>query len=171
MAKLKSSTLAEFSEKMVKYQKLPYGTEIRLYRKKTDRRVRSDLILKRKVISQKYIDKFEGSENVKSFLDAARSLLSTEIETRGMEMRLYDPEGSRLNGNTLISTVRDLDDKDSDDSGKIIYLLNEVLESCGIEDCTLRQVGSLREMINKIIETPLDPFLLRHEEEILSSNF
>lgn len=129
------------------------------------------MVLKRKIISQKYIDKFDGGENVRSFLDAARSLLSTEIETRGMEMRLYDPSGSKLNGNTLISTVRNLDDKDSDGSEKIIYLLNGVLEICGIEDCTLRQVGSLREMINKIIETPLDPFLLRHEEEILSSNF
>ena len=47
MAKrLKTSSLADCSAKLVRFQRLPYGTEVRLYRKWDDRRVPSRLHFK-----------------------------------------------------------------------------------------------------------------------------
>ena len=76
---LKSSTLADFSSKLVKFHKLPNGTEIRLYRKKTERRVRSDFTVKRQVINPRNISRLHDSCNVRDFLDKSKALLSTDI--------------------------------------------------------------------------------------------
>lgn len=168
--KLKSSSLADFSTKLVRFHKLPNGTEIRLYRKKTERRVRSDLTVKRKGINSKNIEVFDDSWNVRDFLDEARALLSTDVEARGLEMQLFAPDGSRIYGNTLLGNVRKLEPKIEEDGGKALSLFLTLLENSGIEDISLRQAGNLYRHINEIIDSSLEVSLLKNESKILSES-
>lgn len=169
MNKVKSCTISEFSEKITKYQGLPRGTEIRFYNKKTERRVRSDFTLKRRNINRKNLRKIDSGDNVKSYLDLARSIISTEIEVRGMEIRLYSPDGARLNGNMLISNVRALVPKDSETAEIPFEIFSELLESCGIEDCTIRQVGALYSVLGQIVGVKFDSCLLAYEKAMQSA--
>ncbi|AFS39165.1 hypothetical protein AWH61_12300 [Alteromonas sp. W12] len=168
--KLKSSSLADFSTKLVRFHKLPNGTEIRLYRKKTERRVRSDLTVKRKGINSKNIEVFKDSWNVRDFLDEARALLSTDVEARGLEMQLFAPDGSRIYGNTLLGNVRKLEPKIEEDSGKPLNLFLMLLENSGLEDISLRQAGNLYRQINEIIDSSLEFSLLENESKIISES-
>lgn len=163
---LKSSKLSDFSSKLVKFHKLPNGTEIRLYRKKTERHVRSDFTVKRQAISQKNIPKFGDTCNVKDFLDMSRELLSTDIEARGLEMRLYAPDGNRVYGNTFLGTVRNLEPR-IEDSDEVLDLFITLLENCGLEDITIRQAGRLYNYLNEILGDSLGISLLRNESKIL----
>ena len=169
--KLKSSSLADFSTRLVRFHKLPNGTEIRLYRKKTERRVRSDFTVKRKGINSKNLEKFGDSWNVSDFLDEARAILSTDIEARGLEMQLYAPDGSKINGNTLLGNVRKFDPKIDEDCGKALNLFFTLLENCGVEDISVLQAGQLYCQLNEIIDNSLEISLLKNESKILSASF
>jgi hypothetical protein len=168
--KLKISTLANFSSRLVKFHKLPNGTEIRLYRKKTGRRVRSDFTVKRKGINAGNISKHDNLSNVKDFLNEARNLLSTDIEARGLEMQLFGPDGNRVNGNTLLGTVRSFEPNITEDSDKALDLFITILENCGLEDITIRQAGRLYNQLNEILGKSLDISLIKNESEILSAS-
>jgi hypothetical protein len=167
---LKSSALSDFSSKLVKFHKLPNGTEIRLYRKKTKRRVRSDFTVKRQAINPKNISKLDDSSNVRDFLDKSRALLSIDIEARGFEMRLYAPDGSKLNGNTLLESVRKFEPHITEDSDEVFDLFITFLENCGLEDITIRQTSRLYNHLNEILDDSLGRFLLRNECKILSTS-
>lgn len=165
---LKSSSLADFSSRLIRFHKLPKGTEIRLYRKKTERRVRSDFTVKRKGINSKNINQLHDLYNVRDFLDEARSLLSTDIEARGFEMQLFAPDGSRINGNTLLVNVMKLEPQVSEDSDKTLDLFITLLENCGLEDISLRQAGKLYLQLDGIIDNSLEISILKNENKILS---
>lgn len=169
--KLKSSSLADFSTRLVRFHKLPNGTEIRLYRKKTERRVRSDFTVKRKGINSKNLEKIGDSWNVGDFLDEARAILSTDIEARGLKMQLYAPDGSKINGNTLLGNVRKLAPKIDEDGGKALNLFFTLLENCGVEDISVLQAGQLYCQLNEIIDNSLEISLLKNESKILSASF
>ena len=169
--KLKSSSLADFSSKLVRFHKLPNGTEIRLYRKKAERRVRSDFTVKRKGINSKNVSEFDDSWNVKDFLDEAKDLLSTDIDARGLEMQLFAPDGSRINGNTLLGNVRRLEPQIDEDSDKALDLFITLLENCSLEDISIRQAGQLYNQLNDILDNSLDVSLLKNERKILSGSF
>jgi hypothetical protein len=172
--KLKSSSLGEFSSKLIRFHKLPNGTEIRLYRKKTERRVRSDFTVKRKSINSKNVEKLDNSMNVRNFLDMARDLLSTDIEARGFEMQLFAPNGSKINGNTLLGNVRNFEpriteDQDEDEDGAFDLFMT-LLENCGLDDISLRQAMKLYKQLNGILGDSLDSLLLKNEGKILSAS-
>lgn len=168
--KLKSSSLSEFSSKLIKFQYLPNGTEIRLYRKNTQRRVRSDFTVKRKSINSKNIDRMHDTWNVKDFLDEAKELLSTDIEARGFEMLLFAPDGSKINGNTLLGTVRDLEPLIKEDSDESITLFSLLLQNCGLDDTDDHQIKLLYNQLNEILDNTLNKSLVKNERKILKNS-
>lgn len=168
--RLKSSTWADFSSRVVKFYELPNGTEIRLYRKKTERKVRSDFKVKRKMITSRNIAKPDNSSNVTDLLYELSDLLSTDIEARGLEMKLFSPNGSRVNGNTLLGTVRKFEPQVTDDSDEAFDLFITLLEDCGLEDVSIRQAGRLYDQINDIVDKVLDKSLLINKRKILKGN-
>ncbi|MBV1929544.1 MAG: hypothetical protein KUG81_08550 [Gammaproteobacteria bacterium] len=169
--KLKSSSLADFSSRLVRFHKLPNGVEIRLYRRKTERRVRSDFTVKRKGINSKNVAKLNDSLNVRDFLNEARGLLSTDIEARGLDMELFAPDGSRINGNKLLGNVRKFEPQINEDSDEALNLFITLLENCGLEDISIRQAGQLYDQLNGIIDNSLDVSLLKNDSKILSASF
>ncbi|MGK0270764.1 MAG: hypothetical protein ACI88H_001414 [Cocleimonas sp.] len=173
--KLKSGPLNELSSKLAKFQELPFGTEFRLYRKKTGRRVRSDITIKRKAVNSKNISRLGDSWNVKDLIDQTVAFLSTDITARDLEMQLFAPNSSRINGNTLLGNVRKLDPKVDDESNdnrtlKVFNLLASVLENSGIEDVTITQIGQLYNQLNEILNNTFDSSLLESESKILSAS-
>lgn len=168
--KLKLSALADFSSRLIKFQELPNGTEIRLYRKKTGRRVRSDFMVKRKAINSRNIKKLDDSSNVIDLLNESRDILSTNIEARGLEINLFAPDGSRVNGNTMLSTVRAFEPQVAEDSDEIFDLFITLLENCGLEDISIRQARRLYNQINSI-DSNLPKSLLINKLKILSASF
>jgi len=149
--KLKSSTLADLSSRLVKFHELPYGTETRLYRKKTGRRVRSDFTVKRIAINSKNIAKLDDSRNVTDLLNESINLLSTDIEARGLEMELFAPDGSKVDENTLLGTVRAFEPQVTDDCDEGFDLFMTLLENSGLEDISVRQAGRLYNQLNGIV--------------------
>ena len=108
---------------------------------------------------------------MKDFLDEAKDLLSTDIDARGLEMQLFAPDGSRINGNTLLGNVRRLEPQIDEDSDKALDLFITLLENCSLEDISIRQAGQLYNQLNDILDNSLDVSLLKNERKILSGSF
>ena len=70
------------------------------------------------------------------------NLLSTDIVARGLEIRLYGPDGNRINGNTHLQTVRNLQAQPQDNEDPIAIFL-DLLSDVGIDDLSIGQVGLL----------------------------
>jgi len=173
--KLKSSSLNEFSSKMVRYQDLPFGTEFRLYRTNSGQRVRSDITIKRKGVNPKNISKLDGTWNVKDLIEKVVDFLSTDITARKFEMQLFAPDSTRINGNTLLANVRKLepkiDEKNNDkNTMKILSLLEAVLGNSGIEDVTLTELTQVYNRLNGVMNNTLGSSLLKNEKNILSDD-
>ncbi len=169
--RLKSSTLADFSDKLVRWQEFPRGTEVRLYKRNTERRVRSDFLLKRKAITSKSLPRLPDSQTVMRFLADATHILSTDIKARGIEMKLYSPDGTRINGNTLLGTVRAFEPRfDDEDREEAVDLFFTLLENCGLEDISYRQAGRLYRQLDDILDRQLETSLLKRERDILAAS-
>jgi len=172
MAKqLKTSSLGDLSSRLVRSQRFPHGTEVRLYRRWDKRRVRSDFTLKRKFINSTTVQKLGDDKNVRNFLDFAGSLLSTDIQARDFEMVLYGPDGKRIDGHTRLRTVRDMAPKPTEeDEEKTFELFTTLLENAGLEEVTRRQAGTLYWELRSILNGALDPALLKNELQIQARN-
>jgi hypothetical protein len=160
-AKLKSSQWSDFSDRVVHICRLPKGTALRLYRKSDDRRVRSDLSVKRKLVTSANIRSLNDYDTVSDFLSKIRMLLSTNIEARGLEMRLYGPDGGRIYGNTRIRTVKQMEPSVVKDDSEIFETFLDLLETAGLDDISLRQAGGLYSKLREIVGDELDKRLLR----------
>lgn len=101
-----------FSKSFVRFHSLPSGCELRLYDSQ-GRKKRADLLVKRKRVNGKYLDRATDSTNVTELISQAISLLSTDVRARGLRIGLHAPDGTRINGNTFIRTVRDMNPKTS----------------------------------------------------------
>ncbi len=97
-----------FSRNFVKFHRLPFGTELRLY-DSNGRKKRTDFLVKRQRVCAKVMSKADDSDNVRSLLDAAISMLSTDLKARKLRLELFGPDGEAINGNKLIRTVRQME--------------------------------------------------------------
>jgi hypothetical protein len=166
-SKTKKSPLKDFSSRFVKLQGLPNGTEVRLYRRRDHRRVRSDLVLERKLMSARVMEKMDDDKNVRDVLNFARSLLLTPIEDEGFEMILFGSNGERLNGNVLLRNVRLMPPKPFEgDDTRVFELLSQALQNAGFEEPTLGQTALLFHELDTIVDGTLMRALLANESRI-----
>lgn len=107
------SPWANFSAKFVKFQGLPFGCELRLF-KPDGRKVRSDFKVKRKKVNTRTLVKADDNATVSALLEMARECLSTDIRARGLRLCLYSPAGEKINGNTHLQNVRRLTPQDTE---------------------------------------------------------
>ncbi len=149
-AKIKSSEWSDFSQRFVRIHRLPKGTELRLYRRSDGRRVRSDFSVKRKAVNRTNVTRLIGNDRVSELLADARALLSTDIDARGLEMRLYGPDGDRINGNTHLQTVRSMEPALQDD-GEPVEIFLDLLADVGIDDIPIRQAGALYSRLRDVL--------------------
>jgi len=149
-AKIKSSEWSDFSKRIVRIRGLPKGTELRLYRRSDGRRVRSDFSVKRKAVNRTNVEQLNGTDRVSDLLADARTLLSTDIDARGLEMRLYGPDGDRINGNTYLQTVRNMEPAIQDDEEPVEIFL-DLLADVGIDDIPIRQAGALYSRLRDVM--------------------
>jgi hypothetical protein len=149
-AKIKSSEWSDFSQRIVRIHGLPKGTELRLYRRRDDRRVRSDFSVKRKAVNRTNVAQLNGTDRVSDLLADAKTLLSTDIDARGLEMRLYGPDGDRINGNTYLQTVRNMEPALQDDVEPVEIFL-DLLADVGIDDIPIRQAGALYSRLRDVM--------------------
>lgn len=141
--KLKSSLWSDFSARVVAMSDLPNGTDLRLYRKSDHRRVRSDLAVKRKHVTAGKFESLDDGDTVSTFLLFVKSLLSTDIEARGLELRLYGPDGSRIFGNTHIGTIKSQWGISRDESSFALKEFWKILGRAGLHDIAIRQANRL----------------------------
>lgn len=94
-----------FSERFVKFHRLPFGTELRLY-DADNRKKRRDFMIQRKQITTQTSTVADDNDTVATLLGSASALLSIDLEARRLHLRLYDPEGRRIVGQTQVRTVR-----------------------------------------------------------------
>lgn len=105
--KLIQTKFIVFSNNFVKFHHLPFGTELRLY-DANDRKKRADFLVKRKPISSRVINRANDDDNVRLLLDTAVNMLSANLVARRLRLELFGPNGTQINGNTLIRTVRQM---------------------------------------------------------------
>lgn len=165
MASIKLTSIEDFSAKFIRYQKLPYGTSIRLYRD-TGKRVRSDYQIKRKKINSKNIDVVSPSENVTYLIEKAKEMLSTDLDARKLQFKLYGPDGKLIHGNTLIKSVRELEPIESNDDSHACDLFLTLLDNNELGDMTFRDAGRLYVALKTIVGKELDVALNRNEYQI-----
>lgn len=108
--KLIETTWADFSAAFAKFHKLPFGTELRLF-DSSGRKKRTDFKVKRNRISSSSMTRADEDDNVRALIDAAVSLLSTDLHSRRLKVELFGPDGQSINGNTLIRKVRKMEPK------------------------------------------------------------
>lgn len=108
VTKLIQTQWGVFSRNFAKFHGLPFGTELRLY-DSHGRKKRKDFLVKRQRITSNSMDRSDDNDNVKSLLDRAENMLSTDIKARLLSLELFAPNGERINGNKLIRTVRQMD--------------------------------------------------------------
>lgn len=160
-AKIKSSAWSDFSQRVVRIHGLPRGSELRLFRKSDGRRVRSDFNIKRKSVNRTNVAQLRNGDRVSDLLADVRTLLSTDIDARGLEMRLYGPDGDRINGNTNIQTVQNMEPALQDD-GEPVEIFLDLLGEVGIDDIPIRQAGALYKRLRDVMgEDYFDKQLLR----------
>ena len=141
-AKIKSSEWSDFSQRIVRIHGLPKGTELRLYRKRDGRRVRSDFSVKRKGVNRTNVAQLTGTDRASDLMAGAKALLTTDIDARGLEMRLYGPDGDRIYGNTYLQTIRQMEPALQND-GEPVEIFLDLLAEFGIDDIPIRQAGAL----------------------------
>lgn len=149
-AKIKSSEWSDFSHRIVRIHGLPKGTELRLYRRSDGRRVRSDFGVKRRAVNRTNVAQLNGSDRISDLLANAKSLLSTDVDARGLEMQLYGPGGGRIYGNTHLQTVRNMEPALQGD-GEPVEIFLDLLADLGIDDIPLRQAGALYHRLRDVI--------------------
>lgn len=149
-AKIKSSAWSDFSQRVVRIHGLPRGSELRLFRKSDGRRVRSDFSVKRKSVNRTNVAQLREGDRVSDLLADVRTLLSTDIDARGFEMRLYGPDGDRINGNTSIRTVQNMEPALQND-GEPIEIFLDLLGDVGIDDIPIRQAGALYKRLRDVM--------------------
>lgn len=150
-AKIKSSEWSDFSRRIVRIHGLPKGTELRLYRKNDGRRVRTDFNIKRKAVNRTNVAQMSGTDRVSDLLADAKTLLSTDIDARDLEMRLYAPDGDRIYGNTHLQTVRNMEPALKDDDNESIEIFLDLLGDAGIDDIPIRQAGALYNRLRDVM--------------------
>jgi hypothetical protein len=152
-SKFKISTVAEFSASLVKFFKLPYGTQLRLYDTTTERQVRSDKTFKRKGINKKNKQTFLSNggqfNNVTDLRTFAISIITVELGAN-QTFRLYAPDGSLLRGNVLLSNVKALLPNviEGDNASELLTFYN-IMATCSGVDLTVRQMGQIFNKLNE----------------------
>ena len=106
--KLIETTWSEFSLAFTKFQKLPFGTELRLF-DAAGKKKRTDFKVKRSRITSTAMIRAGENDNVRSLVDIAVASLSTNLQQRRLKAELFEPSGQKINGNTLIRRVRKMD--------------------------------------------------------------
>ena len=96
-----------FSRKFVAFQRLPYGTELRLFHA-DGRKARTDLQVMRRPVRGTTTRRLEPDETVSALREVALGLLATDFKARRLDLQLYGPDGEVVKGNTRLSTVRKL---------------------------------------------------------------
>jgi hypothetical protein len=112
--KLIETRWSVFSDAFVRFQRLPFGSGMRLI-DKSGRKKRADFRVKRVRVNSQNASVAADFENVKSLLDSARGLLSTDLHARRLTIELVGPDGQQINGNTRLLTVRQMEPKPSAD--------------------------------------------------------
>lgn len=165
MSSTKLTSIKDFSEKFIRYQKLPYGTSIRLYRG-TGKKVRSDYQVKRKKINSKNIGVISPSDNVSCLLKKAKEMLNTDLDARKLHLELYGPDETFIHGNTMIKSVRELEPIESTDDTHACDLFLTLLDNNELGDISLRDAGRLYVALKTIVGKELDVALNRNEYQI-----
>jgi hypothetical protein len=118
-----------FSVNFIKFHRLPFGCELRLF-DAAGRKKRTDFLVKRKRVSSKTMNRADDSNNVKWLLDTALEVTSTDLMARRLKIELFGPNGKKINGNTLIGKVRQMPPKptehDIDRMHEEEHLISEV---------------------------------------------
>ncbi len=108
--KLIETTWKVYSNRMVKFQDLPYGSELRMFDSE-GRKKYSNLKVKRRRVIAKVVDRLEDGDTVKTLIELVASLLTMDIAARKYRIALYGPDGVRVENNTHLGTVRALTPK------------------------------------------------------------
>lgn len=125
--KLLQTKLGVFSEKFVKFQLLPFGIELHFYRK-DGRKIRTNMLIDRKGVNAKNINKLDDDDTVKSLLAEAIKALSIDIQNLGWTLKLYDGAKRKfIIGNTKIGTVRKKDAKLTADEMEQKYIDEQLM--------------------------------------------
>lgn len=117
-----------FSDIFIKFHRLPFGTELRLF-DATNKKKRADFLVKRKAINSKTMGRVDDSDTVRFLLDMVFDVVSTDIKARKLKLKIFGPDSKEINGNTLIRTLRQKDSKPTkDDIERMQYGENLILE-------------------------------------------
>lgn len=161
----KTISLAEFSSRLCKYQDFPQGCEIKLYKYKNNRMIRSDFNVQKIEICQKNIDKLADSANVRDFLDCAGKLLITDLNKEGVELQLFYPNGVRVNGNTLLCTIRGFSPFENESIDPALNKFTKLCKNSGIENIDSLQTKNLYESLVTLTKKSIISDLLNTEVE------
>ena len=101
------SSWKRFSDIVAKVQNLPYGVELRLY-DAHGKKKRVDFRVNRKKVNRRTMQQVSDLENVTALLEVVRGMVSTDLAARRLKLDLFDPEERKINGNTLVGTVRNM---------------------------------------------------------------
>ena len=104
-AKLIETTWAEFSAAFVRFHKLPFGTELRLF-DAAGKKKRTDFKVKRSRVTSKSMARAADDDNVRSLINTAVDSVSTHLLLRKLKVELFGPDRQVINGNTLDRKVR-----------------------------------------------------------------
>lgn len=156
-------TLSEFSSRLCRYQDFPKGCEIKLYKYKNNRMIRSDFTVKKVEISPKNIDKLANTANVRDFLNCAKNLLITDIQKEGAELQLFYPNDTRVNGNTLLSTVRGFSPFDKEYIDPSLTKFIQLCKKCGFENHTSQEINKLYQLLLNVTNNKISDDLLNME--------
>jgi hypothetical protein len=159
--KLKTSTIEEFSHRVVEHGLLPNGSTIRFTRKKTGRQVRSDFTVKRQHVTTANLPVPTDNMTVSAFLESVGSLLSTDLHARGITMQLFGPEGEYFSGGTRIKNVRKAPGVSTGSSASSVDLLAQIIENANLDvEFSIRDMGvfyhELREMLGDGLDRALE---------------
>jgi len=96
----------DFSSRLIESERLPFGTELRLY--KGDAKKRGDFRIKMKRVFRWGRPRMGSDARVSDLIRTIPTMLSTELEARKLEIRVYGPDKKKIPGNTLLKNVRKL---------------------------------------------------------------
>lgn len=132
----KESSLRELSDRIVQLMNLPQGTTIFLVRKDTGRKVRSDMTIRRRAMVAKSFGELDSGDTIGKLLAKLRRHISTDLEARGLVMRISGPQGQWLDPQTAIGPVRLLPAVVGA-SGQLeepAHLFVQIVELAGVDD-------------------------------------
>lgn len=157
---LTESTISDFARKFLSKQGCPKGYTLRAYRKRDDRQVRADMLVKRRLVNASTVRKLGDKERVASLIEEANGMLSTNLKERGIYLRLLNDRDEFVDSGKGMKSIREEVEKAKapDEIDAVALFLDEA----GLGDMPMSDSRLVMQELHELLGKEFSPVMMKY---------